>query len=85
MTAIEGPITKIWITKYCLLVEKDQSSTIIDSQQVPMPRLFSIIHPLEDMYPVLVKINLSINYLTESEYKVRNLKKNYWKSLKINF
>lgn len=35
-----------------------------------MPRLFSIVHPLDDMYPVLIKTNMNVNYVTEAEYKV---------------
>lgn len=35
-----------------------------------MPRLFSIVHPLDDMYPVLIKTSMNVNYVTEAEYKV---------------
>lgn len=70
VTAIEGPITKVWLTKYCVLIEKDPSTTVIDSHPIPMPRLFSIVHPLDDMYPVLIKTNMNVNYVTEAEYKV---------------
>lgn len=70
VTAIESPISHVWITKYCVLIEKEASRTTIDSHSVPMPRLFSIVHPLDDMYPLLVKVNLMINYFSEAEYKV---------------
>lgn len=70
VTAIESPISHVWVTKYCVLIEKEASRTTIDSYSVPMPRLFSIAHPLDDMFPLLVKVNLIVNYFTEAEYKV---------------
>jgi anaphase-promoting complex subunit 1 len=71
VSAIEGPISRIWVTKYCVLVEKEASSTMIDGQPVPLPRIFSIVHPLDDMFPILMKSTLGvISYLTESEYKI---------------
>lgn len=71
VTSIESPISKIWITKFCVLVEKEASSTIIDGHALPMPRIFSLVHPLDDMFPVLLKSNLLVSYVTEAEYKVR--------------
>lgn len=70
VTAIESPISKIWITKHCVLFEKEVSSTIIDCQALPLPRMFSLRHPLDDMFPVLIKSNLLVSYITEAEYKV---------------
>lgn len=71
VAAIETPISKFWITKLCILLEKEASSTSIEGQALPMPRLFSLTHPLDDMFPILYKCNSSINYITESEHKVR--------------
>lgn len=73
VTSIETPITKIWITKYCVIVEKEASNAVIDGHSLAMPRIFSLTHPLDDMYPVLLKSNALINYITEAEYKVRIL------------
>lgn len=70
VTSIESPINRIWSTKFCLLVEKEASSTIIDGHALPMPRMFSLQHPLDDMFPVLLKSNLLVSYVTEAEYKV---------------
>lgn len=70
ITAIESPIRKIWITKYCILIDKDASTDMVDGHILPMPRIFSLTHALDDMFPVLLKVNLSVNYITEDEYKV---------------
>lgn len=70
VTSIEAPIAKVWITKYCVIIEKEASSTIIDGQSLSMPRIFSLVHPLDDMFPVLIKSNLLVTYITEAEYKV---------------
>lgn len=71
VTSIETPITKIWITKYFIIVEKEASGALIDGHTLAMPRIFSLGHPLDDMFPVLLKSNTAINYITEAEYKVR--------------
>lgn len=70
MAAIESPISKIWITKYCILIEKDASTAVVDGHSVAMPRMFSLTHPLDDMYPVLLKSSPVITYLTENDFKV---------------
>lgn len=70
VTSIESPISKIWITKYCVIIEKEASSATIEGHSLPMPRIFSLVHPLDDMFPVLLKSNLLVNYITEAEYKV---------------
>lgn len=70
ITSVEYPINKVWITKYCLLLEKDASLTFIDGQQIPMPRIFSLTHALDEMFPILLKAQNLINYICEDEYKV---------------
>lgn len=70
ITSIETPISKIWITKYCILIEKEASSDMIEGHLVPMPRIFSLTHALDDMFPVLLKVQLLVSYITEDEYKV---------------
>lgn len=71
MTSLEFPVSNVWSTKFGILLEKDASSTIIESQSILMPRLFSLSHPLDEMCPVLIKpINGIINYLTEADFKV---------------
>lgn len=74
VTSIESPINKLWITKFCVLLEKEASTTIIDGHAVAMPRIFSLSHPLDDMSPVLLKSNLLVNYIFEAEYKVSLLR-----------
>lgn len=70
VTAVECPISKIWITKFCVIVEKEASNTMFDGQTLAMPRIFSLIHPLDDMFPVLLKSNSVVSYITDAEHKV---------------
>lgn len=70
VTAIEAPISNIWITKYCVIMEKEASTTMMVGHSFPMPRVFSLGHLLDDMFPVLIKSNLLVNYITEADYKV---------------
>jgi anaphase-promoting complex subunit 1 len=70
ISAIEHPISKVWITKHCVLIEKEASLAIIDGHHVPMPRFFSLAHALDDMFPLLIKSQMSINFITEDEYHV---------------
>lgn len=70
VTAIEVPISKIWITKYCVLIQKDASSTLVDGLSMSMPRFFSLTHALNEMFPVLLKSQNMLNYIVEDEFKV---------------
>jgi anaphase-promoting complex subunit 1 len=70
ITSVEYPINQVWITKFCILLEKDASTTFIDGHQIPMPRVFSLTHALDDMFPVLLKAQNIISYISEDEYKV---------------
>jgi len=72
ITAIESPIRRIWITKYCILIEKDASTDMVEGHVLPMPRVFSLTHALDDMFPILLKVQLLVSYITEDEYKVIN-------------
>lgn len=74
MSAVECLINKIWITKHCILIEKDASSTIVDGHSMSMPRIFSLTHALDEMFPVLLKSQNLISFIVENEYKVINLK-----------
>lgn len=71
VSAVECPINKIWITKHCVLIEKDASSTIVDGHSMSMPRIFSLTHALDEMFPVLLKSQNLISFIVENEYKVR--------------
>lgn len=71
ITSVEYPINKVWITKCCILLEKDASTTFIDGHQIPMPRLFSLTHALDEMFPVLLKAQNVISYISEDEYQVK--------------
>lgn len=69
VSAIESPISNVWTTKFCVLLEKEASLSTIDGN-VSLPRLFSLEHPLDDMYPVLLKSNLQITYISDAEHRV---------------
>lgn len=70
VTAIENPISKVWVTRQALLMEKDPSNATIENLTVPMPRLFSLTHPLAEMSPILIKTQMSCSYLVEADYKI---------------
>lgn len=70
VTAIENPISKVWVTRQALLMEKDPSNATVENLIVPMPRLFSLTHPLAEMSPILIKTQMSCNYLVEADYKI---------------
>lgn len=74
MSAVECPINKIWITKYCILIEKEASSTMVEGHLMAMPRFFSLKHALDEMFPVLLKSQNIINYIVEDEHKVNLIK-----------
>ncbi|XP_065086104.1 anaphase-promoting complex subunit 1-like [Ochlerotatus camptorhynchus] len=69
-TSIECPISNVWVSTHGILLEKEPSSAVLETHSIPMPRLFSLTHPLDEMCPVLIKINNSTAYLTEAEYRV---------------
>lgn len=69
-TSIECPISNVWVSNHGILLEKEPSSAMLDTHSIPMPRLFSLTHPLDEMCPVLIKMNNSTAYLSEAEYRV---------------
>lgn len=69
VSAIESPISNIWTTKFCVLLEKEASKSTIDGS-MPLPRVFSLANPLDDMYPVLLKSNMQITYISDAEHRV---------------
>jgi len=71
VTSLEFPLLNIFVTKHCILLEKEQSSTTIDSHEILLPRLFSITHPLDEMSPILIKTSTGqLNYFIDSDYKI---------------
>ncbi|XP_058812243.1 anaphase-promoting complex subunit 1 [Topomyia yanbarensis] len=70
ITSVECPISNVWVTKRGILLEKESSSSMLDAHSIPMPRLFSLTHPLDEMCPVLIKMSTATVYLTEAEYRV---------------
>lgn len=70
MTAIESPISKVWITRRCLILEKNPSSSEIGETRIAMPRFFSLRHPLTEMCPLLIKNLAGVSYVVEADYKV---------------
>lgn len=68
---LDFPISKLWQTTHGLLLEKDSSNALISHLSIPMPRLFSMSHPLHEACPVVLKTSTnSTGYMTEPEYSV---------------
>ncbi|XP_033168826.1 anaphase-promoting complex subunit 1 [Drosophila mauritiana] len=68
---LDFPVSQLWQTKYGLLLEKDSSNALISHMSIPMPRLFSMSHPLHEACPVVLKTSTgSTGYMTEPEYTV---------------
>lgn len=70
MTAIENPISKVWVSRQSLILEKDSACTQIGEATVPMPRFFSLTHPLNEMCPLLIKNIAGISYIVEADYRI---------------
>ncbi|XP_049533596.1 anaphase-promoting complex subunit 1 [Anopheles darlingi] len=51
----EGPISAIWLVPCGILIEKEPSATTLDDEWIPMPRLFTLTFPTDDMHPVRLK------------------------------
>lgn len=68
---LDFPISQMWQTVHGLLLEKDSSNALISHLSIPMPRLFSMSHPLHEACPVVLKTSTnSTGYMTEPEYSV---------------
>ncbi|KAH8419854.1 hypothetical protein KR009_003297 [Drosophila setifemur] len=68
---LEFPVSQVWQTMHGLLLEKDSSNALISHLSIPMPRLFSMSHPLHEACPVVLKTaTSSTGYMTEPEYSV---------------
>uniref|UniRef100_A0A1B0CZC3 Anaphase-promoting complex subunit 1 middle domain-containing protein n=1 Tax=Phlebotomus papatasi TaxID=29031 RepID=A0A1B0CZC3_PHLPP len=72
LCALEFQVSNVWNTEHGILLEKEASSMILQPDTVlPMPRVFSLTHPLDEMSPVLIKsFTGCISYLTEVDYKL---------------
>ena len=71
LSSLEFSVSNVWSTRFGILLDKNASSTTIESHAISLPRLFSLSHPLDEMSPVLIKSNIgTVGYLTESDYKV---------------
>lgn len=69
--SLEFPVSNVWQTKTCLLLERNATNAVIENDTISMPRLFSISHPLHELCPVLIKSNSgAVNFLTETDYRV---------------
>ncbi|XP_035788012.1 anaphase-promoting complex subunit 1-like [Anopheles albimanus] len=55
----EGPISAVWLVPCGILIEKEPSTTTLDDESIPMPRLFTLTFPTDDMHPVM------LTYLTQ--------------------
>lgn len=72
LTSLEFAVSQVWSTRYGILLEKTASTAKLSSaHSIPMPRLFSLAHPLDEMCPVLVRpLAGALAYITESDYRV---------------
>lgn len=71
LTNLAFPVSRVWPTRFGILLEKEASNTIIQSHSISMPRIFSLSHPLDEICPVLNRSNIGvISYLIEAEYSV---------------
>lgn len=70
-TSLEFPISKVWQSRTALLFERSASSSTVGQESIPMPTLFSVTHPLNEVCPVLFKsANGTVNLLTEPDYRI---------------
>lgn len=59
------------MTDFGIILEKDPINSLLDSQTIHLPRLFSLTHSLDEITPILIKTyNGLINYLTEIDIKI---------------
>ncbi|XP_034650000.1 anaphase-promoting complex subunit 1 [Drosophila subobscura] len=71
LASVEFPVGHLWQTKHGLLLEKDPDNALIANLSIPMPRLFSMSHPLHEACPVVLKTcTNSTGYVIEPEYSV---------------
>uniref|UniRef100_W4VRH0 Putative anaphase-promoting complex apc subunit 1 meiotic check point regulator/tsg24 n=1 Tax=Corethrella appendiculata TaxID=1370023 RepID=W4VRH0_9DIPT len=70
VSSMECLMANVWSTQLGFLLEKEPSNSFITSDTIHMPSLFSLIHPLDEMSPVLIKMNDMTGYFTESDYKM---------------
>lgn len=71
LTSLEFLVSHTWKTQFGVLLQKNASSATISTQTIPMPRLYSLSHPLDEMCPVLIRTMLgSLTYLTDSDYAI---------------
>lgn len=71
ITNLEFPVSNVWNSQIGIVLEKEASNAIIQNHAISMPRIFSLIHPMHEMAPILNKSQFgTISYLTETEYKV---------------
>ncbi|TDG41004.1 hypothetical protein AWZ03_012572 [Drosophila navojoa] len=68
---LDFPVSHLWQTTHGLLLEKDSSNALVSHLSIPMPRLFSMSHPLHEACPVVHKTATnSTGYMTEPEYSI---------------
>uniref|UniRef100_A0AAG5DRA5 Anaphase-promoting complex subunit 1 n=1 Tax=Anopheles atroparvus TaxID=41427 RepID=A0AAG5DRA5_ANOAO len=73
-TRLDCPISAIWPTPFGLMFEKDPAlSQVMNLPSEPMPRLFTVPYPTDEMKPVLIitsDIFFSCNYMCQPEHRV---------------
>lgn len=72
LTSLEFAVSQVWTSRFGILLEKTASTAKLpNATTVPMPRLFSLSHPLEEMCPVLVRPLIgTMGYMLDTDYRV---------------
>lgn len=71
-TSFPFAVSNAWQFADGLLLEKNASTSTLDvSHTMDMPRLYSLSHPLNDIFPVLVKaLNGHVSFVTDASVKI---------------
>ncbi|KAJ8932971.1 hypothetical protein NQ314_014302 [Rhamnusium bicolor] len=68
--AIPFPISKLWSTKYGILIEKENEGFSKESLYETSATLYSLAYPLDDVCPVALNQSNNITILNNSNFKV---------------
>lgn len=69
--SLEFLVSNVWQTSAGILLERNASTVMIESESIAMPRLFSLTYPLNETCPTLMKSSTGIiSFLTDDDHKV---------------
>lgn len=71
LVSLEFLVSNVWQTNAGILLERNASTVMFQSESIAMPRLFSLSHPLNEMCPILMKSPTGvISFMTDDDQKV---------------